>query len=104
MTVTVAVADYGLAGRLTETIPSGLAYVDGSFTSVGTATLSAGGTDIAQGVVAFNLLGASSISYQVTAGTTEDTYDINGEVRHSDGTESRCRRRFDRNGLVGDGP
>ena len=90
VTVTVAVANYGGVGRVTETIPSEFAYVDGSLSSTpaNTASISMANSDIAQGVVAVNLLGASSISYQATAPTAEDTYDFIGTVRHQDGTEA----------------
>ena len=106
VTVTVAVANYGGVGRVTETIPSEFAYVDGSLSSTpaNTASISMANSDIAQGVVAVNLLGASSISYQATAPTAEDTYDFSGTVRHQDGTEADVGGAYDRNGLVGDGP
>ncbi len=80
VTVTIAFENVASPGRVTETIPSGFAYVDGSLTSSGTATMSAGGSDLAQGVLAFNLLGASSLSYQVTAGSTEGSFDFSGTL------------------------
>ena len=90
VTVTVAVENTGTPGRVTETIPSEFAYVDGSLTSTpaSTAIFSAGTSDVAQGVVAFNLLGASSISYQVTAASAEADYNFSGTVRASDSTEA----------------
>ncbi len=80
VTVTITAANYAAPGRVTETIPSEFAFVDGSLTSVGTATLSMGASDVAQGMLAFNLIGASSISYQVTAPSAEDTYDFSGTL------------------------
>ena len=92
VTVTVAVANYGGFGRVTETIPSEFAYVDGSLSSdpADTATMSTGGSDVAAGVVAFTIIGASSISYQVSVvdGTADGDYDFSGKVRHQDQTEA----------------
>ncbi len=80
VTVTIAFENVASPGRVTETLPSGFTYVDGSLTSSGTATMSAGGSDLAQGVLAFNLLGASSLSYQVTAGSTEGPFNFSGTL------------------------
>ena len=90
VTVTIAVSGYGGVGRVTETIPPEFAYVEDSLsaTPADTASISMANSDIAQGVVAVNLLGATSISYQVTTTTAEDTYDFSGTVRAQDGTEA----------------
>ena len=86
VTVTIAVAGYNPPGRIVETLPSGFAYVDGSLTGTG-VSFSAGGSDLTQGVVAFNLLGASSFSYQVTAPSTEGgPHDFSGVLTHSPDT------------------
>ena len=69
VTVTIAVSGYDSPGRITERIPSEFSYVDGSFAGTG-ASLSAQ-SDTAAGTLIINLLGASSVSYQVTAPSTE---------------------------------
>ena len=91
VTVTLAVSGYGGVGRVTETLPSGFAYMDGSLsaTPADTAAISMGNSDIANGVVAFNLLGASSISYQIAAASADGDYTYRGgTVRHQNGTEA----------------
>ena len=65
VTVTITAINYAAPGRVTETIPDEFTFVDDSLTSVGTATLSAD-SDVAAGTLIFTLIGASSISYQVT--------------------------------------
>jgi hypothetical protein len=70
VTVTITAMNYAAPGRVTETIPAEFTFVDGSLTSVGTASLSAA-SDVAAGTLIVNLIGASSISYQVTAPSTE---------------------------------
>ena len=82
MTVTITAENYGRFGRVMETLPAELEYVDGS----SSIDLSQGGTDLAQGILAFNLLGDSEVSYQVTS-STEGTHDISGTLRDSDQTE-----------------
>ena len=66
----IMAAGYDSPGRISETLPSGFTYVDGSVSGTGVA-FSVGGSDLAQGVVVFNLLGASSFTYQVTAPSAE---------------------------------
>ena len=70
VTVTITAMNYAAPGRVTETIPAEFTFVDGSLTSVGTVSLSAA-SDVAAGTLIVNLIGASSISYQVTAPSTE---------------------------------
>ena len=82
VTVTITAENYGRFGRVMETLPAELEYVDGS----SSIDLSQGGTDLAQGILAFNLLGDSEVSYQVTS-STEGTHDISGTLRDSDQTE-----------------
>ena len=84
VTVTITAENYGRFGRVMETLPAEFEYVDGS----SSIDLSPGGTDHAQGVLAFNLLGDSEVSYQVTASSTEGSYDFSGTLRGSDQTET----------------
>ena len=70
VTVTITAMNYAAPGRVTETIPAEFTFVDGSLTSVGTASIS-GASDVGAGTLIVNLIGASSISYQVTAPSTE---------------------------------
>ena len=67
--------------RLTETLPDGFQYVDGS------ATLQlVDPSEAAQGVLSFNLLGTSaSVTYQATASSTEDTYVFAGTLTIREG-------------------
>ena len=85
-TVTVTIsAIYGGIGGVTETLPSDFTYVDDSLVDLEetadnppTVSLSEDRTDSAQGILAFNLLGTRSFTYQVTAPDAEDTYTFSG--------------------------
>ena len=80
--VTIAVADYGQAGGVTETLPAGFSYVSSSITDE-SAVLVQGQT------VRFTLQGTTSFTYTVTASGTADTYTFSGVLRD-----------FDRNDIV----
>ena len=86
VSVTIAVADYSAPGRVVETIPSGFTYVDGSYAAVGGTTRLVSSD---QGELQINLLGGPiTISYDVTAGTSDGTF--SGELIDStDGTTPR---------------
>ena len=70
----VTITDIVGAGRVTETLPAGFSYVDGSATSAqGGVRASADGQD-----VAFTLLGWSNFTYKVTASATGGSYSFSG--------------------------
>ena len=73
-TVTVNVAEYGLAGKLVETVPAGFT-IDGSTHYK---------FDIVGQDITFFLFGDTSIQYTVTAAGSEGTYDFNGELSDFD--------------------
>ena len=86
VTVTVEVTVPQPAGgnafsRLTETLPDGFRYVDGSASPPLNSA-----SDTAQGVLSFNMLGTSaSATYKVTASSTEDTHDFTGTLAIREG-------------------
>ena len=88
VTVTITAMNYDAPGRVTETLPSDFGYVIGSLSGTG-VSYSVGNSDLAQGIVAFNLLGASSFSYQVTAPNAEGgPHDFSGVLMQAeDATE-----------------
>ncbi len=76
VTVTIAAADYGSVGGVTETLPAGFTYVsqDGADRAVQTGQ-----------EVRFTLQGADkSFSYVVTASSTEGSYSFSGTLRDDD--------------------
>ena len=80
VTVTITAEDFGRLGRVTEMLPSELAYVAGSETNA--FGLSTGDSDLTQGVLVFNLTAAdTSFTYQITASSVEGTYAISGTLR-----------------------
>ena len=84
VTVTINVSGYGRTGRVTETLPDGFEYVS----TTNPLDTSAAGTDLAQGVVAFNLAGATSFSYQVTASGVESSHAFSGVLLDAAGVET----------------
>lgn len=73
LTVTIALSDLtGNLGTVTETLPSGFTYVSSSLSA---AQVSQSGQD-----VTFTLLGQASFTYNVTASSTEGSYNISGEL------------------------
>ncbi len=76
VTVTIAAADYGSLGSVTETLPAGFTYVsqDGAFAAA-----------VDGQEVTFTLLGQNlSFNYKVTASSTEGTYSFSGTLRDDD--------------------
>ena len=79
LTVTISATSYGFSGRVTETLPSGFAYVDGSV-SDSAIRVAVNGQE-----VRFTLfeVGDVTFSYGVTASDTPGTYDFSGVLRDS---------------------
>ncbi len=77
VTVTIAVANYGGFGRVSETLPSGFAYTSSSLDD---SQVNAGGGQTVQ----FTLQGETSFTYIVTASSTAGSYSFSGELRDSD--------------------
>ena len=74
--VTIAAADYGQAGGVTETLPSGFAYVS--------SDLSPSQVNESGQNVRFTLQGDTSFNYTVTASSTPDSYTFSGTLRDFD--------------------
>ena len=82
VTVTVAVANYGIAGGLKETLPEGFAYKAMSSSLDDNQVMVDGQT------VQFTLIGGSeSITYIVTASSVEGSHTFSGVLRDSDRVE-----------------
>ena len=82
VTVTVAVANYGIAGGLTETLPEGFAYKAMSSSLDDNQVMVDGQT------VQFTLIGGSgSVTYIVTASSVEGSHTFSGVLTNSDGVE-----------------
>ena len=79
VTVTIAVANYGPFGSVTETLPSGFVYVS---SSLGESAVSA---HTAQDIE-FTLFGETSFTYIVTASSTEESYSFVGFLTDSNRT------------------
>ena len=77
--VTIAAANYGSAGGVTETLPTGFAYVASS--------LSASQVNESGQNVRFTLQGDTSFTYTVTASSTPGSYDFSGTLRDFDKTD-----------------
>ena len=77
--VTIAAANYGSAGGVTETLPTGFAYVASS--------LSASQVNESGQNVRFTLQGDTSFTYTVTASSTPGPYDFSGTLRDFDKTD-----------------
>ena len=88
--VTIAAADYGQAGGVTETLPAGFAYVT---SSLGSSQVNESGQD-----VEFTLQGEGSFTYTVTASATPGSHDFSGTLRDVDGVGPRRRRGHERDG------
>ena len=73
VTVTIAAANYGTAGGVTETLPAGFTYVSSS--------LSDNQVTITGQVVRFTLQGETSFTYTVTAPSVEGPYTFSGTLR-----------------------
>ena len=83
VTVTIAVADNGGSGGVTETLPEGFAYVEGSATPLDDFQVLVTGQN-----VRFTLQGESSFTYTVTASSMEGPYTFEGSLRDSDRNDS----------------
>ena len=79
VTVTIQAANYGQAGGVTETLPSGFSYVSSS--------LSASQVNESGQNVRFTLQGDTSFTYTVTASSTPGPYDFSGTLRDFDKTD-----------------
>ena len=78
MTVTIAAANYGRFGRVTETLPDGFSYVSSDDLD---------GDEVSEDgqIVKFTLQGTDiTFSYTVTASDTAGTHDFSGTLRDDD--------------------
>ena len=74
VTVTITAANYGQAGGVTETLPTGFSYVDSSLASSQV-------TELGGNQVRFTLFGETSFTYSVTASNTPGSFDFGGMLR-----------------------
>ena len=77
LVVTIAVANYGSAGGVTETLPAGFTYVSSSLPDSQV-------TEVDARTVRFALQGETSYTYTVTASETVGTYSFSGTLRDFD--------------------
>jgi hypothetical protein len=77
--VSVAVSDYGLFGKVVETIPYGFTYV---ISTLDIEQVIDGGNTIT-----FGLMGESTFEYTIIAPTTAGSYAISGIVKDENGDE-----------------
>ena len=77
VTVTIAAANYGQAGGVTETLPAGFTYVSSSLDSSQV-------TELSGNQVRFTLQGDVSFTYVVTASMTAETHTFSGNLRDFD--------------------
>ena len=88
ITVKIDAEGYSRPARVTENLPSGFEYVANSLTATppsALGTLSAD-SDEAQGTLIFNLVGVTSLTYQVTAPSAEGSSDFSGSLTDPSGT------------------
>ena len=76
LVVTIAVADYGQAGGVTETLPDGFNYVS--------SNLEASQVHVTGQDVRFTLQGETSLTYTVTASRTTGSHTFSGTLRDFD--------------------
>ena len=74
VTVTIQAADYGLAGGVTETLPTGFAYVSSPLADSQV-------TELSGNQVRFTLQGEASFTYTVTASGTAGSHTFSGTLR-----------------------
>ena len=74
VTVTIQAADYGLAGGVTETLPTGFAYVSSPLAASQV-------TELSGNQVRFTLQGEASFTYTVTASGTAGSHTFSGTLR-----------------------
>ena len=77
VTVTIAVADYGQAGGVTETLPAGFGYVSSSLADSQV-------TELSGNQVRFTLQGEASFTYVVTASSSAGPHTFSGKLRDFD--------------------
>ena len=75
VTVTIAAANYGRAGGVTETLPPGFTYVSSSLDDEDVMD------DLSGNRVAFTLFGVDSFTYVVTASDTAGSHSFSGTLR-----------------------
>ena len=75
--VTITASDYGSAGGVTETLPSGFSYVSGTLDDSQV-------TELTNNQVRFTLQGDTSFNYTVTASDMPGTYTFSGTLRDDD--------------------
>ena len=80
VTVTMRASNYGQAGGVTETLPSGFSYVSSSLDAVQV-------TDLGNDQIRFTLQGDTSFTYTVTASSRIGTYTFSGTLRDEDRTD-----------------
>ena len=83
LTVTIAAANYGLGGTVTETLPDGFSYVPlSSSLDTDDSQVRISGQE-----VIFVLIGGNvSLTYEVTASTTAGPYSFSGQLSGVDGS------------------
>ena len=79
VTVTIQAANYGQAGGVTETLPTGFAYVSSPLADSQV-------TELSGNRVRFTLQGDASFTYVVTASSTAGSHTFSGNLRTSSGT------------------
>ena len=88
VTVTISVAAYGVAGQVTEQLPSGFTYVEGSVGSDTPSTLGAlrlsEESNASQGTLVFNFSGVPSFYYEVTASSVPGPHTFVGSLTATD--------------------
>ena len=77
--VTITAVDYGLVGRVVETLPPGFRYMDGSVDPSG-IRVKVEEDQVEDQVVTFSLLGETSFTYTVTASSTAKSYTFSGTL------------------------
>jgi hypothetical protein len=78
--VTITASNYGLAGGVTETLPSGFTYVTSSLDGSQV-------TELDGNKVRFTLQGDTSFTYTVTVSSTAGSYAFSGALRDEDGMD-----------------
>ena len=79
VTVTIQAANYGQAGGVTETLPTGFSYLSSSLSA---SRVNENGQN-----VGFTLQGDTSFTYTVTASSTPNSYTFSGTLRDFDKTD-----------------
>ena len=78
--VTIAAANYGSTGTVTEMLPAGFTYVSSSLAS-------SDDVDVDPGEVRFTLQGNTSFTYTVTASSVEGSHTFSGTLADSQGND-----------------